>query len=514
MPSVTRPLPALLAAVALAACSGEEPPAGPPGLVLIVVDTLRADHVVPAGGPARVPRLVELARDGVQFPNAFAHAPMTLPAHASLFSSRYPFLTAVVNNGQPLPGQVPMLAEWLAGQGWRADAAVALATLWPLTEGQDVDRGFGTYARGADEISDADEVARALAPVLDELAAAPEPFFLFAHYAEPHEPYDAHGTTRATAGVWLDGERLDEIVTTETRFWRRTVTLAPGEHEVVVASDERFKLRKLRLVDERGALPPRWTEGAPLVATQRARALFELQADEPAEAVLEVWLQDVPPHTELARRYALEVEAADRAVGALLDGLRERGLYDRSLIVFTSDHGEALGEHGLVGHVVALYDEMLHVPLIVKPPRGHPARAALRRARERLVRHVDLVPTAAEMLGLPPLPGQVGVSLLQPAQPGDGVLFAETHPPEAPRELYALRDERFKLVYEAEDDRFLMYDLEADPGEERDVFETSGHLRRRWIDELRRLAEQPAREVTPALDPDVRARLEALGYGE
>ena len=140
----------------------------------------------------------------------------------------------------------------------------------------------------------------------------------------------------------------------------------------------------------------------------------------------------------------------------------------------------------MVGHDVSLYDELLHVPLIMKLPAKSQFREPLNELRDRIARHIDLVPTLAELLGLPPVTDTSGQSLLVDEE---RILFAETHQPEAPRELVCMRDERYKLIYDASANSFEMYDLSQDPSELDDVFRTQGHLRKDWQLELRSAAK-------------------------
>ena len=164
-----------------------------------------------------------------------------------------------------------------------------------------------------------------------------------------------------------------------------------------------------------------------------------------------------------------------------------------------------------------LYDELLHVPLLVKPPAGSPHAAAAAAAADAPVRLIDVVPTLLEGLELPPLPDAQGRSLLGGA-PGEPLL-AETHAPAAPRTLFCLRDARHKLVFapEARDgapERFELYDLQADPGELDDLFAERGEEFAAWQAELRRVAELSAQRgtATPTVNERAAARLKALGY--
>ena len=503
----TRFLPLLFAA-SLAACSREPAPGADEtadNLVVIVVDTLRADR---AG--ARMPNVDRLAKDGVAFEQAFSHAPITLPAHTALFSSRHPFQTGVTNNGQPVPRQVPVLSEWLAQNGYRTGAAVSLASLWPVAEGRGVDRGFGAWDPGTHVLTPGDERNADLDQRLDELTADAEPFFLFAHYADPHEPYNARDGAQRVLRVSLDGQPWDEFSIADMHYVDRPLELARGEHELLFESDVEFKLRDLRVRDERGPVALTFVEADLNEPARRLRVSFV--ADEKTGSLeLSAWVHERPGDAEIPARYAREVAFADAAVGQLLDALRARGLYDTSTVVFTSDHGEALGEHGCIGHIVNLYDEMLHVPLIIKPARGHPARSPLRERRGDLVPHVDVAPTLLELLGLPRMAAMAGRSILD----GDRrTLIAETRRPEAPRDLIALRDRRFKLVYDLDLDSFELYDLTKDPGELVNVYAERIEERPEWPEHLRELAATPIGTADPGLTPDAetRARLQALGY--
>lgn len=489
-----------------------------PNVVVIVVDTLRADAVEMDTDRSRTPRIAELAEAGVHFPNAFAHAPMTLPSHAALFSARHPFEAGVLNNGDPIPAGLPLLAEALRDAGYATSAVVSLATLWPLGDGVGLDRGFEHFDVGALEVAPAEDSTRRLDEALDALDEG-EPFFLFAHLSDPHEPYNEHapyfdGAQAArSAEAWLDGERLASPTTSSEGNWEVELELEAGEHEFALRADQPFKLRALELDGERVELDA----GALLEPSTHIAARF--RRDAPGTVRLRAWLCDVPSHDEIRARYASEVAAADAAIGLLVDGLRERGLWENTLVVLTSDHGEALGERGMVGHVVHLYDELLHVPLVVRLP-GDAKDERLARTAEGLVRHVDVTPTILEHLDLPGLPGTSGRSLFEDVERR---LIAETHPPEAPRHLFAVRDADRKLILDAGSGRFESYALATDPGELADL-EPAGERTLGGVDDLpvggtapdlwKALLLELASDLGPARERDeaLQRRLSALGY--
>jgi arylsulfatase A-like enzyme len=296
--------------------------------------------------------------------------------------------------------------------------------------------------------------------------------------------------------------------TLELTGGRTVFELHPSEHF------SRFRVRRVECRHDGKLLPIQWEHGKIMERVAKARFAIDRGDVAAARCELKLWANDVPPDDETRRRrYALDVGYVDRHVGGLLDELERLGLYQDSLIVFTSDHGEALGEHKLFGHVEGLTDDQIHVPLIVKLPRQDPRREALVRASQGLVSHVDVVPTLLEIIGLPPLPGQRGTSLFEPHA---AVHIAETHRPEAKRTQLALRDERFKMIYFPDEERFVLYDLVADPGELHDVFAGMKGERPSWPGQLRELHLQSQVSGDAESEEDRAARdamLRALGYG-
>lgn len=200
--------------------------------------------------------------------------------------------------------------------------------------------------------------------------------------------------------------------------------------------------------------------------------------------------------------YDAEIHAMDRALGEFLEKLQEAGLYDRSLIIFTSDHGEEFGEHGWMGwHSHSLYDELLRVPLIVKLPGNR--HAGLRVPQQ--VRLTDLMPTVLDRVGLD-VPGLLDGSSLLDLIEGD---------PEGRRWAISQMDGRHSSSIRTADwklwnDR--LFNLQQDPGEIRDVAaqhqDVAEALEKRRAQALEDAAE--GREVE--LPPEEIERLKALGY--
>jgi choline-sulfatase len=210
--------------------------------------------------------------------------------------------------------------------------------------------------------------------------------------------------------------------------------------------------------------------------------------------------------------YAGAVGYADALVGRLVSGLRTRGLYERSLIVVFADHGEGLGDHGEEEHGIFLYDEAVHVPLIVKLP-------GLRRAGARvseLVGHVDVMPSILDLVGAAPVAGLDGLSL-RPLLEGKRApwpersvyaegLYARHH--FGWSELLSLTDERFRFILAPRPE---LYDLHADPGERRNLAAERAGTAAAMTGVLRSATSRNA-DTPASVSPEERERLQALGY--
>ncbi len=511
---------ALLLTILLALPSCGEPvksPApAPPGLVLIVVDTLRADGAGPLATDVSTPHIDRLRAEGASFKRTFTHAPITLPAHAALFSSRPCHETGVITNAQRIPAELPLLAEHLQHLGWRTYAITSLGSMHTGDPAFGLGRGFESYERaGGDFIDPGQVVNEKLGPILDGIGAD-EPFFLFAHFSDPHEPYNDHEGTE-TAEILVDGEHASGVSTSNMTTWTQRLQLAAGEHRLEIEGENEIRLRTLDMRCGGERVQPRFVDGRLKVPGKRIEVRFDVPAGATAPVEVRLWISDHPRRAEIRRRYGSEVRFVDAQVGILLEELRARDLHDRSLIVFTSDHGEGLGERRYIGHVRSLHDELLHVPLIIKPQADSPHVEALRSRADDLVALIDVVPTMLELLGLPALSGQRGHSLL--GNERRAFVVSETFYPESLGEevmaidLLSIRDRSRKLVFHVDEDRFELFDLEADPGERTDVFDQLGQPRAHWPEMLRAIHRVSSTRLTGKdTDEDTLATLEALGY--
>jgi choline-sulfatase len=214
-----------------------------------------------------------------------------------------------------------------------------------------------------------------------------------------------------------------------------------------------------------------------------------------------------PFRSRVADPYDAEVAASDDVVGRLLDHLKAKGLYDRSLIVLLSDHGEGLGDHGEDEHGVFLYREALQVPLIIKLPESV-------RKGERVAAPVeltDVAPTIAHAVGLDTSPAWKGVNVLDPKTlTAERQLYAETLYPRIHLGWSELRSLIVGSHHYIEAPKPELYDLAADSAERTNVLRDQ---RRVYAAMRERLSKYGTAMIAPsAVDPEEAAKLEALGY--
>ncbi len=421
------------------------PAKGRPNVLLISIDTLRADHLSLYGYRRRTSPHLDAwaARSGVLFENAVASAPWTLPSHASLLTGVDSDRHGGVNHGSPVPREVLTLPEILRAAGYRTLAITGGGWMRPdygFAQGVDL---YRYWPAGVDKLEELElGVDRAL-EWLDRWPA--DPLFLFLHTFEVHSPHRRRQPFFAALAGSSDPDAGSII--TEKSF---------------TAPEDGFLLRKSFFWVRKGATP-RTTP----VAEDEIR--------------------------EVVDRYDSAIAFTDSQIGRLLEGLGELGLERDTLVVVTSDHGDAFGEKGLASHGY-LYDFNLLVPLVVALPGD---AGGGRRVAEQ-VRSVDVVPTVLDVLGLPSPPGIDGVSLLD--------LLAGRGRGGVPREAwsYAGSSNRGISVRLANRRKFILnntpwpplqgreelYDLRADPAEEHDLAGAGERLRDIRQRAVRRLVER------------------------
>ncbi|MCG8587751.1 MAG: sulfatase-like hydrolase/transferase [Proteobacteria bacterium] len=435
-----------------------------PNLILVMVDTLRADHLSCYGDEqTRTPNLCSLAdATGSRF-DGFSHASWTKPATASLLSALLPTSHQAMSKLASVSDDVTLVSEALQSAGYTTGAIVSNVNLKPafgFAQGFDEYTYLGPdYLVGAEASSEgliSYQIARKIiltlkpglrfgdfyqdsqvvnASVFEWLERHREDrFFLFMHYMDPHDPYFEHP---------YNGNGVARVT------------------------------------------------GDP----------------DPARA------------EELRALYRGEIEYLDAQFGVFLDRLRQLGLYENSVILMTSDHGEEFQEHGGWWHGLTLYDEQIYVPLLVQ--WNDAAVAAAAGEDGRLVRHIDVAPTLLGRAGVAVPPAMQGVDLVRTA-PGDPVVYAEED--HEGNVLWALRTRDRKLIVAnpgnprglPERELFL---LDRDPGEQQNVHDGQPLWAADLDERAAKLREQALTgqvevEVVTDLTPEECESLRLLGYVE
>jgi membrane-anchored protein YejM (alkaline phosphatase superfamily) len=500
-------------------------PGSPPplrNLILVSIDTQRADRLVLHGGDVETLNLEAIAERGTLFERAYAHAPMTAPSHGSLFTSLLLSEHGLQNNGQALPSELTTLAELLQQRGLRTGAFVSLAVLWHKFG---LNAGFDSYfdeaTRKAWWLTAGELNAEAL-PWIERVRR--EPFFAFLHYSDPHAPYLPPSLFQQIE-VAFEGKASDPIVVDGRRISLRTPLSSGSTRLALTLRGD----RPVRIFDWKPVKGLRVeigtgfsTSDQEVILTPGVPGELILHDDRPDAAPREIAIRfrAEPQQEPDARRraYDLETEYVDEALGELVALLDRHDLWKTTALVVTADHGEELGEHdGRFGHTERLHETVIRVPLIIVAPGFFEPATRV----EEVVRHIDVLPTLAQVLGFPVPEGARGASLWPTRSIGPRVAIAETFRPQAPVDRVAAVGVRFKLERSDDDGSAVLYDLLNDAGE-REPLRMPPAPGSEWEPVFRKLeaaldqaipvAEADGSDV-PLDEEDIEA-LRALGYVE
>jgi arylsulfatase A-like enzyme len=226
-------------------------------------------------------------------------------------------------------------------------------------------------------------------------------------------------------------------------------------------------------------------------------------------------------------RYDAAVRAVDNALRDLTEFLRKSGDYDDALIVFTSDHGESMWEHGRFGHNYGLYESLTHVPLAIRfpPPLHFPYTAPPTGRSEMIVSSVDLLPTTLDFLGIEADSSLQGRSILPSLGGSDpGVAYLEQRLERyGPYHLFGLREGRHKYIWvesfeDSQVPRMMLFDLDADPNEQHNIVtdepDLAASFHARVVEQRRKYEALALERATVSPDERSRKLLEKLGYIE
>jgi arylsulfatase A-like enzyme len=416
--------------------TGVPPPAGTPDIILVSLDTTRADHLSVYGYERPTsPNLESFAKDALVFTRAHSTAGWTLPGHASMLTGMYPSRHGAHLAGGWLPGQsidgrrnvaFPLAAdkttmtEVLRDRGYQTGAFVAnFSYLY---------RDFG-LAQGFDWYDDKPGLLMRVKPPVVRFAQKFSPGFAL-------KPFRSARDINASALTWLDSTSKDRPSFLFLNYMEpHQPWLAPAPFD-------------------------KWVWNLP-----KAHAL----------ATQNLYTHEVKDFTKeeidfIVANYDGQLAAMDHAFAELVEALKARGRYDNALIIVTADHGELLGDHGQVGHMGRmLYEGLIHVPMLVKlPGANHPTGIV-----DTPVQNLDVTPTALTIAGakIPPdVQGQFLREVTHPTLAEEDInpFLVSNYGEFYDRATRVLFDGDWKLISTSRGEKHL-YDVAKDPKEQNDL---------------------------------------------
>ena len=471
-------------------------PVGPPNVLLISLDTVRADHLSLYGHDKPTsPNLARFAARGTIFEAATSQGNESLYGHATLFTGHYPSEVARPDyRTYAIPPGATLLSERLKAQGYATGAFSAGGHVVPIFG---FDQGFDTFAKPNGLVfASLDFTApKALAWIGAQAKSAP--WFAFVHSYDAHLPYEAsaedlhrfdEGTGAPLAELLLDTPLSLELVRGRTWFADRR--------------PEDFNHRV----------------GRPVLATSIYEDMAEVRPGETTHTLTDADVRHIQGHYDGALAHM------DRQLGVFLDALDARGKLDNTLVIITADHGEDLLDHGFMNHRTGLTDSITRVPLVVVGPgfgsRNHPGQVELR----------DVAPTILQAVGLPP--GDLGGTPLQ-GLPSKPHVFSE-----GVMDMVSVRTPTHHLIHRGAplgspsygasirssplvgSGAFALHDLHADPGEQINLLDRPTpeviarakklqEILARWRDDL----ETAHHALAPGtIDPATKKAFQDAGY--
>ena len=480
-----------------------------PNVIMITMDTVRADHLSVYGYERdTTPNLKSLAEVSTLYNNAIATSDITLPSQASIFTGLYPsshgahhfFKTPSDEDiasefadwprtPKPLANKFNTLAEILAGKGYSTMAVVSNPGY--LHYYYNLNQGFSYYDYRSPVI------------FLGNLVGKVRPFYL-------------RQTLHDLIAWCIPAPDRDNAYRRADKINRVVFSLMDKAKE----EDNRFFLF-INYMDAHAEYAPPAPYDRLFPGKDETFTLTQFRDLEHQVLKLERDIT-VKEQQHIVSQYDGGIAYEDFHIGQLLARLKEADLYDNSLIVVTSDHGEAFGERKHIEHGTSVYQDQVHVPLIIKYPLS-----SRKTVIDKYVSGVDLMPTVLDVLGYE-IPGELqGVSLLRPENLDNRTVISESFP-DRRKLILNKRFHRIERAIFSDSMKFIsdtsgkqeLYDLSKDPEEKKNIYRaddsTSEKLKaelNQWLkvvkEELPSQEESASRKKT---DKGALDRLKALGY--
>lgn len=457
----------------------------PPNILLIMSDQHRASVLGCAGDPVvRTPHLDRLAAEGLRFQNAYCQGPLCMPARASLLTERYVRDHGVFQNNWDTPATLPTFVGDVAAAGYHT-SCIGKMHLWVHGGGQTRDtRERAGQMRGYGFAEPIETVGK-----LATVSIASE-------YTDYLDSRGRYGTYREWMGARKFAPQRAAGRVTQLPLWTTGSNPVSGDDYIdawhgrrAAAWIEEYDRGQpfFQWVGFPGPHDP-WDAPAGYADLYRNADMTmpaslqrpELPAEGPFRTFLDYFLNvyiDSPSLTdaviaEIRRFYYGNITVIDEAIGRMLGALERRGMLDDTWVIYTSDHGEMMGEHRMLTKMV-FYEPAVRVPLIIRPPGGCTPRVV-----PGLVEHVDLAATIRAIAGSSGHPSFEGRSLLGWADGGTGfcrpAVFSENYG------FGMVRTQGHKLVFlEDTGEPVQLFDLGADPLEDVNVVGRGDHRQAR-----------------------------------
>ena len=422
-----------------------------PNILFIMSDQHRHDYLQAVGGAPtalNTPNLRRLAAQGTRFENCTTNAPVCAPSRIALASGLQPARLGAVDNGSFLPATVPTYYQQLRDHGYRVGCIGKLDLAKPDGyNGRYGDRPR-TYRWGFTHPEECEGKMHA--------GSSPTPIGPYTHYLEEkgmlkafHEDY-----RKRSRGGWIKNGSYDSVLSTED-FADTYIGKRATEFIETIPDDFPWHLF-VSFVGPHDPFDPPTEYGDKYRNAEMPPAIVDNMDGKPE------WVKrrtvDISPEeiTVTRQQYCAATELIDDQIGKMLDALERRGMLNNTYIIYSSDHGEMLGDHGLYTKSVA-YEASLRVPLIIAGPGIMRPRIS-----DALIELIDLNPTICKLAGVPALPN-IDARSFAPVL-WRGIAKHRTETVSALRNFRCIRTETHKLI-ENYNDITELYDLENDPAE-------------------------------------------------
>ncbi|HDH96986.1 MAG TPA: hypothetical protein ENF73_04595, partial [Proteobacteria bacterium] len=425
------------------------------------MDTTRADRMGFLGCKRPLtPNIDRFASKAIIFERAHSQVPITPPSHSTMLTGLYPRNHGVLVTGQRLPDRVTTLAEILKAHGYNTAAVIASVVMAPEFN---INQGFDIYLYPENRFREyrAEEQTDKALEIIDRFTEAKQPMFVWVHYYDPHTDY----------------------IPPLKRYWKYFLENPYSER----FDADAYRFREITSLSEEGKRVP------------------------------------LPEEIKLGEDlYDGEIEYMDSEIGRLLDFVEENGLLKSSIIILTADHGESFRQDCPFEHSPRVYEELIHVPLVMWIPT-----VKTHRRIDAQVELADITPTILDILGIEEKPEMDGVSLVNlikgRCSKVKDFIFAETDKaigqPYGAGHFLTLKDLNYKLVLNMTTQKVQLFPVRdgiADDRDESDLCQKKPDLcseyTSRLFDFLEERFKNAPKPIKPELDRHLIEKIKSLGY--